>query len=459
MIGNRVVGVVATMTVLAGVALGQGAEATQGGEEATSRPRNAGTPKIMLSETSWDFGEITYGDVAQHVFKVTNEGAGDLELGKIKGSCACTVPEKNVKRLLAPGESTEIKVNFNSKKKQGPIHTVVWIESNDPASPKVEFNVRGHVKTLIDVEPLTGVMIRSLDRTKTVSGSAKIINRTAQPITPVIKSTAGTSIEVGLKEIEAGKVYELVATTKPPLPFGRTSASVQIETGMEKMPVLSINVIADMQELVEARPAAVLKRPEAKDTSEHTISLRYFGSDPEFKVTEVTSTAACITATAGAAEKKNPSAPVRQGAPTVRMSVEVPIKVLVGPGSELPPEGAKVVVKTTDKDYPQVEILVTADKVEYQKVLSQRTGMPGDIQIGPRERGSKIDPNDPGIENLKKLAEQMQAEKEARKKAKLAAKQGQTPTTGPVGTPEQNSDEEHEHEVGHDEPADHESPE
>ena len=81
-------------------------------------PPSGPQPKITLSSELWDFGDALYGDALQQSFTIKNEGEADLRLDRVKGSCTCTVPKLTTK-LLKPGESTEVTVNFNTKKKQG----------------------------------------------------------------------------------------------------------------------------------------------------------------------------------------------------------------------------------------------------------------------------------------------------------------------------------------------------
>jgi len=92
-------------------------------------------PQITSPEISHDFGDINEGVVVTHEFEVFNSGDEDLVISKVKASCGCTAaqPEKDV---LKSGESTKIKVTFNSSRRSGKQKKSVYIFSNDKINPQ-----------------------------------------------------------------------------------------------------------------------------------------------------------------------------------------------------------------------------------------------------------------------------------------------------------------------------------
>ncbi|MGB1076044.1 MAG: DUF1573 domain-containing protein [Flavobacteriales bacterium] len=88
---------------------------------------------MEFAEYDHDFGTLDEGDVVTHVFTFTNTGDEPLLLGNCKGSCGCTVPQCP-KEPIAPGETGEIEVKFNSKSKKNNQTKRVTIDANtDPA--------------------------------------------------------------------------------------------------------------------------------------------------------------------------------------------------------------------------------------------------------------------------------------------------------------------------------------
>lgn len=87
------------------------------------------TTVMAFEETEFDFGTVTEGEKVSHTFAFTNDGDEPLILSNAKGSCGCTVP-KWPREPIAPGESGEVTVEFNSKNKKGKRNQKVTITAN-----------------------------------------------------------------------------------------------------------------------------------------------------------------------------------------------------------------------------------------------------------------------------------------------------------------------------------------
>ncbi len=87
------------------------------------------TTTVSFEETTFDFGTINEGEKVQHTYKFTNTGNEPLILSDAKGSCGCTVPSWP-REPIAPGETNEITVEFNSKNKSGKKNQKVTITAN-----------------------------------------------------------------------------------------------------------------------------------------------------------------------------------------------------------------------------------------------------------------------------------------------------------------------------------------
>ena len=78
-----------------------------------------GAPVIKFDKTEYDFGTVTDGDVIETTFKLTNTGKSALVITDAKTTCGCTVPSWPKDKAIKPGETTEIKVKFNTAGKGG----------------------------------------------------------------------------------------------------------------------------------------------------------------------------------------------------------------------------------------------------------------------------------------------------------------------------------------------------
>ena len=110
------------------------------------KPRkiNRKKPKIEFEELTWNFGEITEGDIVEKKFKFTNTGKAPLQILSTSATCGCTMPSFPFLDI-APGESNVIGVTYNSVGKEGKQTPEVTIESN--TNPKITIlTLQGFVK-------------------------------------------------------------------------------------------------------------------------------------------------------------------------------------------------------------------------------------------------------------------------------------------------------------------------
>jgi len=75
--------------------------------------------KMEFENTTHEFGAVLEGAQVEHVFKFKNTGKIPLIITDSKTTCGCTVPNYP-KDPIAPGESGEVSVKFNTagKKKE-----------------------------------------------------------------------------------------------------------------------------------------------------------------------------------------------------------------------------------------------------------------------------------------------------------------------------------------------------
>ena len=92
--------------------------------EAETRDASASKfPKMIFTESEFDFGTINQGTAVEHVFKFTNTGEAPLVIVNAKSTCGCTVPSYP-KTPIAPGDSAEMLVKFNGSGKNQVSKTV-----------------------------------------------------------------------------------------------------------------------------------------------------------------------------------------------------------------------------------------------------------------------------------------------------------------------------------------------
>lgn len=98
-----------------------------------------GEPVMTFEQESFDFGTIQEGEVVEHTYSFKNTGTKALLISEVQASCGCTVPDWP-REPIKPGQSSSIKIQFNSSNKQDNILKDVTVISNaNPVKKKLSF--------------------------------------------------------------------------------------------------------------------------------------------------------------------------------------------------------------------------------------------------------------------------------------------------------------------------------
>ena len=92
-------------------------------------------PSIEFTSLVHDYGTIEQGADGNCEFVFKNTGTEPLTLTNVRSSCGCTIPSWP-KEPIAPGESSAIKVRYDTKR-VGPISKTITVTSNGSEQPIV----------------------------------------------------------------------------------------------------------------------------------------------------------------------------------------------------------------------------------------------------------------------------------------------------------------------------------
>ncbi len=102
------------------------------------------TARIEFDRLSHDFGTVKEGKVLETTFWLRNTGKTRLTIYDIETTCGCTATTLGL-RKLEPGESTQLKVVFHTKGRQGQQTKVIKIKTNDPYNQTVVLTITAFV--------------------------------------------------------------------------------------------------------------------------------------------------------------------------------------------------------------------------------------------------------------------------------------------------------------------------
>ncbi len=212
---------------------------------------------IDVSPRSWDFGEMKQQETKTITVNVTNKGAARLIISDVKADCGCTVPEMAVKDL-APGESTTLSIEFNSKRFSGNVIKTVQVFSNDPMNSVVDVMITAKVHTPLIVNPAS----RRLGFPQSMVGDIgkRVATFTAVDDVELEISADHTrhgkfNLEVRNKVDGDPRKAELVVTLPADMKPGSHRDNVRVKTNLPDMPTVDLELKADVRAPIVVSPA------------------------------------------------------------------------------------------------------------------------------------------------------------------------------------------------------------
>lgn len=309
-------------------------------------------PHLVLSQKEWNFGQVWYGDPCQTEIELKNTGDATLKIIKVKSSCGCTVAQPK-RSELGPGETDTMTVTYNTKKMAKKVSQVITIITNDASEPETRFPVIGEVWHVFDAEPNPRLAFGLVKSTSTKTISIELKSNMPEKVSPKLEPLpADSPFDVRLEELEPGTKFKLTAALKPPLAFGRYSVEAVVETGVERLPKMSISVSAIVPEPVSVRPDRLMLTPAQTAASSRRLWV-YYDADRHVEITGVRSSdpnvqieeLPALLSPTGTSEF-----PARQ------------FVVRLPPYAELPDEPATVEILTNDSDPKYQKLVVSIEK-------------------------------------------------------------------------------------------------
>lgn len=243
---------------------------------------------IHLDREMVDLGNMNQQESRDIQLTVTNRGGAQLRISEVEADCGCTVPTLN-KKILLPGESTIIDINFNSKQFNGHVQKTVTIHSNDPSRPEAVFGIVADVFAPLLIDPATrrlGFSQSSVGETVT---KQVIFTATKAPEL----SIQARKTRKGLFQVEVENNYQgdprkaaLHVTVPADMPPGRQRDNVRVKTSLPEKEFVDIDLSAWPVQALKTSIDQINYRYK-KDFSK-TIQVIPQGEKMEFNVTEVT---------------------------------------------------------------------------------------------------------------------------------------------------------------------------
>ncbi len=209
-----------------------------------------------VEEPHYDFGTMQRGTAKSHNFTITNSGDAPLKLKAGTTSCKCTLSEVS-ESAIAPGESTQVKVQWTAKADNGPFRQTANIMTNDPLQSTVELTVDGKIMSASGVEP-SDLMFDKIPVGESKSTQTFVMAMLQDDLTvtdPVLSDpTTRDRFDVKIEPVDtkdlpnknARRGFKVTVTALPGLPAGRVMQWLSLRTNLQDAEKLEIPIMGQV---------------------------------------------------------------------------------------------------------------------------------------------------------------------------------------------------------------------
>ncbi len=232
--------------------------AAQGNPPAPAVSPAASGPMFQVDNPRYDFGRAMSGEKVLHTYHITNTGDATLHISNVQPSCHCTTVG-NWTHVIEPGKEGEITAQLDTKGFGGgaPVQRTITVISDAKNEPRAVLQIKGTVWKPIDVIPSTAMINIAPEASEPVTTTVRIVIQTDTAVILSNAVAASPLVTAGLREVKAGKEYELTVTAKPPFTTGTSWANVVVNTSSTNTPTLTVPVMVRAQPAIQITPSQI----------------------------------------------------------------------------------------------------------------------------------------------------------------------------------------------------------
>lgn len=215
-------------------------------------------PKAVAEELTYNAGDVSKGDVITRDFAIKNTGAADLMLLSVKPACGCTAPDWT--KIIPPGGTGKVTLKVDTARFKGPISKTATVQTNDPELATYRLTVNANVMTYIDVLPTDTASFRHY-RGEEKKEKITIHSNEKDPLQIKEVKVEGDAIKYALaKSTDGTNDHELSIWLDPKAPIGTVNGKLTLLTSSPKEPEVVVNVRGTVLGQISVSPSSLYFR-------------------------------------------------------------------------------------------------------------------------------------------------------------------------------------------------------
>ena len=215
-------------------------------------------PQVYYEALSLNFGPVWQYGVAVATVSVVNVGDQPLVVTPAAHDCLVVDPAgwTVLGNPILPSNSVQVLVPIDTVTHTGPVDCTVTLSTNDPNQPEIKFPVHGSIQPFVDLQPGPRVDFGTIPADTPRTASMEFVGQFPGKMQPKLEAWDRGRYDVTIEPIVEGHSYRVVVMTKPPLPPGPTTTTLDIDPQMTNLARARIHltVAADVSPAKPAQP-------------------------------------------------------------------------------------------------------------------------------------------------------------------------------------------------------------
>lgn len=259
-------------------------------KQPTTAAQNA-VPPLTFDSLTHDWGRVTDEKPLEHIFKFTNTSDRTITIDRVTATCGCTVPQLT-KKVYAPGETGEIKVQFNPTNRRGAQQKGVTVYLQDDQVPQIQLSITSHILPMVWVEP-NRVLFQDVYKG---TGARQEVTITARKPGFEINAIEGTeqfisgkilSIEPAEDDGDPVTKVTIEVSLDPAAPIGSHNTQLVFKSNDAKWPEFKIFATAIVVGELRADPPTVMIRTGQPNAAFEAATIIDTRNGVPFEITDV----------------------------------------------------------------------------------------------------------------------------------------------------------------------------
>lgn len=222
-------------------------------------------PKMVITKTEFNAGEVKEGVGVTHKFEFRNEGTAPLEIKNVVLTCGCETVDYD--KVIPPGQSGHITLLVKTNGLNGATSKLIVVSTNDPQKASVDLVM--HLTVINDTKSPQGQVIGSfivspskevgkMVPVGTAADFALTVYATSTPPSRITKAVSESGKFTVTLEPAAGNRYVVRAVSPANLPVGRYQDSIKLFTDSKETPQIDVQLDANIVLPLRVSPKSIV---------------------------------------------------------------------------------------------------------------------------------------------------------------------------------------------------------